>query len=159
MFSQMGRQTHSIMFIYGDFDGIIFTPLSFHTPEAGPHFYAPQTFPDNKNRRLIIGWLNSWDRQTDEKDEYAGALTIPREIKMIDGKLYIFPVEEAAGLLKDSDELVRIDKNRVKIKAENLSFPLEYKGDVKSVDILRDTKTIEVFINKGEASFTYWVDA
>jgi len=60
---------------------------------------------------------------------------------------------------KNSDELVSIDKNGAAIKAENLSFPLEYKGNIKSVDILRDTKTIEVFINKGEASFTYWFDA
>ena len=156
MFSQMGRQTHSIMFIYGDFNGKIFTPVSFHTPEAGPHFYAPQTFLDGKGRRIIIGWLNSWDRQTETGEEYTGAFTIPREIKMTDGKLYIFPVSEAANLLKNTDELVVIEKNNILIKAENVSFPLEYKGEAEKIDILRDTKTIEVFINNGESSFTYW---
>ena len=156
MFSQMGKSTHTTMFVYGDFDGKVFTPVSFHTPEAGPHFYAPQTFLDDKNRRIIIGWLNSWDMQTNTSEAYCGALSIPREIKMIDGEIYIFPVSEAAGLLTNCDELVKTEKNRVTITADALPFALEYKGDVKTVDILKDTKTIEVFINNGEASFTYW---
>jgi len=156
MFSQMGRQTHSVMFIYGDFDGKIFTPISFHTPEAGPHFYAPQTFFDDSGRRIIIGWLNSWEKQIETKEDYTGAFSIPREIKMVDGKLYTFPVSEAAHLLKNSDDLVRVEKDGLTLTAENISFTPEYKGDIERVDILRDTKTIEVFINNGEASFTYW---
>jgi beta-fructofuranosidase len=158
MFSQMGRQTHSTMFIYGDFNGKTFAPVSFHTPETGPHFYAPQTFWDG-GRRIMIAWLNSWGRKANEGAGYAGAFTIPRELKMAGGKLYAFPVGEAAALLKSEDELVTIDKNGVKVTAENISFPLQYTGKTKKIDILRDTKTIEVFINSGEASFTYWFDA
>jgi sucrose-6-phosphate hydrolase SacC (GH32 family) len=138
------------------FDGKTFTPISFHTPEAGPHFYAPQTFLDDKGRRIIIGWLNSWEKQVQTSEEYTGALSIPREIKMIDGKLCTFPVSEAVGLLNDDDKLVSIKKDSVTITAPDLSFPLEYKSDIEKVDILRDTKTIELFINDGEASFTYW---
>ncbi|MCL2813673.1 MAG: glycoside hydrolase family 32 protein [Oscillospiraceae bacterium] len=156
MFSQMGRPTHSTMFIYGDFDGKVFAPVSFHTPEAGPHFYAPQTFADDKNRRIIIGWLNSWDRQTKTSEDYTGAFTIPRELKMVDGKLYTFPVSEASDLLKNEDELVKIEKNGLTATAKTISFPLEYRGGIERVDILKDTKTIEVFVNKGETSFTCW---
>ena len=156
MFSQMGRQTHSVMFIYGDFDGKKFTPISFHTPEAGPHFYAPQTFLDEKGRRIIIGWLNSWGNQANAIEDYVGALSIPRELQMTDGKLYIFPVSETADLLKNDDELIKIEKSGVTVTADALSFPLEYRGKIERVDILRDTKTIEIFINNGEASFTYW---
>ena len=159
MFSQMGRQTHSIMFVYGDFDGEKFTPISFHTPEAGPHFYAPQTFLDGVGRRIIIGWLNSWGRVADEDAEYMGAFTIPREIKMTaDGKLCMFPVNEASNLITNNDDLVKIKENEISIVAENISFPLQYNGNIDSVDILRDTKSIEVFINNGESSFTYWCE-
>jgi len=161
MFSQMDKNTHSAIFVYGDFDGKIFTPVSVHTPEAGPHFYAPQTFFDAAGRRLIIAWLNSWSRKIDENAEYAGALSIPRKIKMIDGKLCTYPVSEAAHLLKNNDELVIIKENEITIitdKTKNVSFPLQYKGIIESVDILKDTKTVEVFINNGEASFTYWFD-
>jgi beta-fructofuranosidase len=159
VFSQMGKSTHTTMFVYGDFDGKTFTPISFHTPEAGPHFYAPQTFLDDKGRRIIIGWLNSWEKQTETKADYTGALSIPREIKMVDGKVYTFPVSEAADLLTNADELVKIEKNGVTVAAADLSFPLEYKGSIEKVDILNDAKVIEVFINNGEASFTYWYDS
>ena len=159
MFSQMGRQTHSTMFVYGDFDGKTLSPISFHAPEAGPHFYAPQTFLDGKGRRIMIGWLSSWERQADAGADYMGAFTIPRELKMADGKLYSFPVGEAGSLLKNDDELVKIEKNGVTVMASGLSFPLEHKGEAKRVDILRDAKTIEVFIDAGEESFTYWFGA
>ena len=158
MFSQMGRETNSVMFVYGDFIGGKFIPISFHTPEAGPHFYAPQTFLDAIGRRVIIGWLNSWNRPADKSIDYAGALSIPRELKMIDGKLCTFPVSEAANLLKNNDDLVEIREENISIIAENISLPLQYKGVIDCVDILRDTKTIEVFINNGETSFTYWFD-
>lgn len=157
MFSQIGRSTRSTMFVYGDFDGKNFRPISFHTPEIGPHFYAPQTFSDALGRRIVIGWLYSWQKKLDEGVEYAGALSIPREIKMRDGKISTFPVSEAANLLTTTDELVQVEDRKIIIRPAEFDSPLEYSGDINSVDILRDTKTIELFINKGEASFSYWI--
>lgn len=153
VFSQMGKKTHSTVFIYGDFDKRKFTPISFHSPEAGPHFYAPQTFLDNNNRRIIIGWLYSWDKKLDKGAHYAGALSIPREIKIVNGKICTFPVYEANHLIKKDDEFVNIKKNSLSIKGKS---KLKYKGTINDVNILRDTKTVEVFINSGEASFSYW---
>jgi len=158
MFSQMSKQTHTAMFVYGDFDGKKFTPVSYHTPEIGPHFYAPQTFSDDKGRRILISWMNSWEKSLAAAvtEDYTGAFTIPREMKMTDGKLYIYPVNEVSDLLKDTDELVKTDKESVTIITDNFPLKLVYKDDIKTVSILRDTKTIEVFINNGIASFTYW---
>ena len=155
MFSQIGKTTHSTMFVYGHFDGRRFTPISFHTPEAGPHFYAPQTFSDASGRRILIGWLYSWKKTLDEGAEYAGALSVPREITMSDGKLRAFPVREAAGLLTQEDELLQRD-SRGLLMHPSESDVLQYSGPIRSVDILRDTKTIEIFINKGEVSYSYW---
>lgn len=158
LFSQIGRKTHSTMFIYGDFDGTKFTPISFHTPEVGPSFYAPQTFLDNQNRRIIIGWLYHWHQELDEGEDSAGALTIPCEIKMIDGKLCIYPVQEARHLLKETDEIVVRSEKGMEIITQNnaFPFPLQYEGNINHISILKDTKTIEVFINDGEAVYTYW---
>lgn len=89
--------------------------------------------------------------------EYAGALSIPREIKIRDGKISTFPVREAANLLTTTDELVQVEDRKIIIRPAEFDSPLEYSGDINSVDILRDTKTIELFINKGEASFSYWI--
>lgn len=155
-FSQMGRSTHSTMFVYGDFDGKTFTPISYHTPEAGPQFYAPQTFLDDKGRRIIIGWIPNWGKEIEDL-EYACALSIPREIKVVNGKILNFPVSEAYHLLSDTDELVDITDTCVTIKTKETEPVLKYECDcISDVKILRDTKVIEVFINQGEASFTYW---
>lgn len=156
MFSQIERDTRSTMFVYGDFDGEKFIPVSYHTPQIGPHYYAPQTFLDDQGRRIIIGWLFNKDEKLNGGAEYAGALTMPCTLQMKDGKLLMFPVRESFELLNDSDELVSVQQNRVEIKADNVKFPVVFEGEIKEVKILRDTKTIEVFVNGGEAAFTYW---
>ncbi len=156
MFSQMNRNTHATMFVTGNFDGKKFTPEARFTPEAGPHFYAPKTLEDDKGRRILIGWLYAWGKKLDEGADYAGALSIPRELRLENGKLINFPMAEARHLLNNSDELVSVSSNGLRIKAGNVDFPLEYNGRVDRLDVLRDTKTIEVFINGGEDSFTYW---
>jgi len=156
MFSQMGRSTHTTAFVYGDFDGERFTPVSVQTPESGPHFYAPQTFAGPDGRRIMIGWLNSWGKTAGAGADYIGALSIPREITMKDGKIRTFPVREAESLLEETDELVRAGKDSVTVLTDEPGLVLRYDGPVNGVSVLRDTKTIEVFVNGGEASFSYW---
>jgi len=158
MFSQVGLDSHSTKFICGDFDGDKFTPLSgVQTPEIGPHFYAPQTFEAPDGRRIIIGWTHNWWNGPDDETNFCGALTIPREIIVKDGKIYTLPIAEAANLLTDSDELVEVGDKSVRIVTNEGERELKYECDrVEDVKILRDTKTIEVFINGGEASFLYW---
>ncbi|MCL2508362.1 MAG: glycoside hydrolase family 32 protein [Oscillospiraceae bacterium] len=158
MFSQMGKESYSTVFVVGDFNGKKLTPLSINSPEAGPHFYAPQTFLDPSGRRIVVGWLYSWGKEPDEDAEYNGALTVPRELKIVDGKIVTFPVSEAAHLILPSDTDVSVTAESVVINAKSVSFPVRYDGPVASVDILRDGETVEVFINGGEASITCWTD-
>ena len=156
LLSKQGAIEYSSLAIYGDFDGKTFTPISIHCFEAGPDFYAPQTFEDDKGRRIMIGWLYNWEKKTPDGVDYVGALTIPREIKMNDGKLINFPVEEAWHLLTDSDEHVRVRGNEVEMfDGERVVMTLR-PDEVRDVRILRDTKTIEVFINGGELSASFW---
>ncbi len=156
MFSQMGLKTHSTVMLTGDFDGSKFTPLTVHRPEAGPEFYAPQTFLDGKGRHIMIGWLYHWGKKLDKGADYAGALSIPREVKMTDGKLTVFPVEEAQFLLTDSDPFVTVEKNKITVASDGETLFEEQVEDIKDIKFLRDTKTIEGFINGGEASFSVW---
>jgi len=160
MFSQMNRPLRSTMFIYGDFDGRKFTPKMEQTPVIGPHFYAPQSFLDDKGRRVVIGWLYSWTKPLDEGADYAGALSVALELQWADGHFTLFPVEEARHLLRtlfqsDEDPLVRAGAGFFEI-ASDFEQPLRWEGNARRVDVLRDTKTIEVFINGGEAIFSYW---
>ena len=157
MFSQMNWPSNlrSTMFIYGDFDGETFTPKSEHSPVIGPHYYAPQSFLDEKGRRVVIGWLYSWTKPLDEGADTAGALTIPMELQYADGRFTLFPVKRAQKLLRQEDPLVTAGPDFVEI-ASDYERPLRWEGDVRRVDILRDAKTIEVFINGGETVFSYW---
>ncbi|MCI8502165.1 MAG: glycoside hydrolase family 32 protein [Oscillospiraceae bacterium] len=155
MFSQMDRPTHSSMFLTGAFDGERFTVGQAQTPEAGPQFYAPQSFEAPDGRRIVIGWLYDWKKELDQGADYAGALTLPREFSIAeDGTIRLSPVREAAPLLTERDELVTLSEREVLIAGA--SFPVTLPKPLTEVKILKDTKTVEVFLNGGEASYTLW---
>ncbi len=149
MFSMMNRDLYSTNFIIGSFDGKNFKEKRRVQNEAGPEFYAPQTFFDG-SRRIIIGWMYSRKKAPDKYTNYAGALSIPRELKIIDGKLINFPVLECNSLLKKDCKGVKIKDNT--LYAFKRKFVL--KENPKDIAILEDTKTCEIFINNGEESFT-----
>lgn len=157
MFSKMIPDINKTQFVIGDFDGKSFYPKSFQSPENGPQFYAPQTFQDDTGRRILIGWFYNWEKKPERGLTFAGALTIPREVKIVDEKIHLFPVEEAYSLLSCEDKLVKIYKDKVVMFGSKKPRKLCYKGIVESVHILRDEKALEVFINQGEASYSYWI--
>lgn len=155
MFSVMNVETRSTVFIWGDFDGQNFVPLKTFQPEVGPQFYAPQTF-EHLGQRIMIGWLYDWNKQLDQGAQYAGALTIPRVLHFNKaGELCNFPVTTANQLLIDTDEHVRLTPEGLAVSFGDKQY--DYVGEVKDVHILRDTKTLEVFVNGGECSFTLWI--
>ena len=154
MFSQMTGQGIGTMIWSGKMEGDMFKPEKLSQPIKGPDFYAPQSFLDSKGRRIIIGWLYNWKRQPPPGLEYAGALTIPLEVTPCGDTIKVFPVEEARQYLTKGSKYVDIEANKVTIKAPT---PIVYEGKVESVDILEDTKTVEVFINGGEVYYSTWI--
>ncbi|CYV19812.1 beta-fructofuranosidase [Streptococcus suis] len=67
--------------------------------DDGFDFYAPQTFLDPKGRRLMWAWMSRMNSKEEEacptrKFGYLHCLTMPRELKVIDGKLYQLPLQE-----------------------------------------------------------------
>lgn len=156
MYSKLSLRSRATKLIYGDFDGMRFSPRIDASPEYGPHFYAPQTFEDDKGRRILIAWLGAWGRPVNPEVDYTGAFTIPRELTLRDGNIYLFPVAEARDLLTDHDSLVEIWENLVTVNPgadDSVTVPCD---DLTEIKILRDTKTIEVFLNGGEKSCTIW---
>ena len=151
MFSVMKKQLYSTVFVVGSFDGENFVEKYRVSPEAGPHFYAPQTFFDG-SRRIMIGWMYSWTKAPDKNADYAGALSAPRELKIVDGKLLSYPVKELSPFLKAQCDGVRTDGKT--LFAFGRKFGL--KREAEEVAILEDTKTVEIFINGGEQIFTLW---
>lgn len=83
---------HSCRYEIGDIDlkTAKFNSKNVGIVDYGFDFYAPQSF---SNKNIIIGWLNMWDRSNpSEKYGFAGTLTIPRKIEVVDNILLQKPV-------------------------------------------------------------------
>jgi len=117
----------------GKFDFNDFYPVDY-----GFNFYAPQTTIDSKGRRIIIGWMTMWEKEYPTHSNghnWAGAMTIPREIILKDNKLYFKPVDEIEKYR--SNEIVL---NNIKLNGE------------KTFDIYGDSYELQVVYDAEEAS-------
>lgn len=63
--------------------------------DYGLDFYAPQTLKAKDGRRILIGWMQTWDNyMTPDCFTWSGMMTIPRELTLRDGRIYQNPVRE-----------------------------------------------------------------
>lgn len=75
--------------------------------DSGPDFYAPQTMEAPDGRRILVAWMQNWDRSmpTQELGQgWAGSMTIPRELALRDGALFQWPVRELESLRRNRRE-------------------------------------------------------
>ncbi len=88
-----------------DYETAQFLHGPFTELDRGFEFYAPQTMLDAKGRRILIAWMGVPGQDEDKHPTIAHrwihALTLPRELKLKNGKLYQTPVEELQMLRKD----------------------------------------------------------
>ena len=157
MFSKINEIERASIFVVGDFVDGKLVNYTISRPEWGPDFYAPQTFPDG-DRRIMIGWMYHWGKAAPEGCPFAGALSIPRELNLVGDRVQNFPVEEAAGLLCKESPYVRQEGETLILSDWNGNIVRREIPGLKTVDILEDTKSVEVFVNGGEMSFTWWLE-
>lgn len=63
--------------------------------DYGLDFYAPQTLETPDGRRVMIGWMQSWDNYiTPEWFQWSGIMSIPRVLTLKNNRLYQYPVSE-----------------------------------------------------------------
>lgn len=63
--------------------------------DYGLDFYAPQTTKLPDGRRILIAWMKSWDACViPDGQKWQGMMTLPRELRYMNGRLYQNPVEE-----------------------------------------------------------------
>lgn len=77
--------------------------------DKGFDFYAPQSYEDDKGRRILIGWMGIGDLPYHNPTVAKGwqhTLTLPRELTNQEGKLYQYPIKEINKLKKDHQELI-----------------------------------------------------
>lgn len=118
---------------------------NFREWDMGFDFYAPQTFLDQKGRRILIGWMGMPDADGEYQnctleEGWQHCLTVPRELKYQNGKIYQYPVEELMNLRRWEKKLSQEDREVETEGAFDLELQLE-KGPVKVV--LTDVFTLE----------------
>jgi len=138
----MGVHERTVVYMVGDLN---YKTGKFNYTVTGEidwgfDFYAPQSFLDNKGRRILIGWANAWDWMPWWKDwgptfkeGWCGSFALPREVRMCeDHTLQFIPVEELKSLRKHEMEVID-----VKAGETLYEIPLS-NGNVYEMELLID---------------------
>lgn len=108
---------------------------NFREWDYGFDFYAPQTFQDEKGRRILVGWMGMPDSQEEYTNPLEGgwqhALTVPREIILQEGKVLQYPMVELEDLRGEQYQLNRGQE----LSLENPCFDLLLERQEKEEDL------------------------
>lgn len=125
----------SVSYWTGTYADRLFIPQRHGVVDAGKCFYAPQSFADASGRRVMIGWLR--ERREDEAlvaAGWAGAMTLPRTVTMLDdGALAFAPVREV--------ELLRGEHRRFDLRTGSLDLD-GIPGDTCEILVRTDTAPV-----------------
>lgn len=121
-----------------DFEGKEYGLGKFVELDRGFDIYAPQTFTDEKGRKILIGWMGIPDADytntpTVEKG-WQHALTMPRELKVNENRIVQVPLEEFKKLRvienkKEIEEVENLELNFIFNSCKNLEITL--RKDIK----------------------------
>lgn len=103
------KNVFSVVYMVGeriDFENKVFLNQGYRELDKGFDFYAPQTYLDDQQRRILIGWLgNSKSEYPTDKNRWAHMLTLPRVLTIEGDYLIQSPLQELEALRKDSVEV------------------------------------------------------
>jgi beta-fructofuranosidase len=146
------KSNHYFSLMYGDFEGGKFTVKYSAEVDKGPDQYAGQVFRDRKGRNILISWVPGWKYMgIAERD--VGCMSVPRELKLNNGRVCAYPIEELRHLLTDEDPSVKRTESGFVIERSGRE-PVVYNGEITDLKILRDGYLVEVFVNGGEEVYT-----
>ena len=108
--------------------------------DRGFDFYAPQTFQDNKGRRIMIAWMGLTDiidySNPTIENSWQHALTIPRELSIENEKLIQRPIAEMEKLRKNHiGSKMNINGKKVFTELKGEVFELKLDVDQLSGDL------------------------
>lgn len=85
------------MYLLGEYrkEAALFRREKVAAIDYGLDFYAPQTLETQDGRRVMIGWMQSWDNHiTPAEFAWSGIMSIPRELQIRNQRLIQNPVRE-----------------------------------------------------------------
>ncbi len=167
-----GIKPQGKMFLNKYVSGAFIGKLDFNTgkfKQKGPFalldygfdFYAPQTVKTPDGRIVIIGWLGMPDSVLHEASEnWSGLMTLPRELKIVDNKLVVQPLEELKQLrgehIAHSEVKINGHKEFSNIKGD--AYEIETTVDLTNATSfsikLRESKIQETVLTYDKATQT-----
>lgn len=87
-----------VVWLTGDLVGGRFVPQRYGRLDVGDRFYAPQSYTVGDGRRILFGWLRTQDDPASARSPSVGAMSLPREVFVADGRLRQRPAAEVARL-------------------------------------------------------------
>lgn len=134
------QNVHSSVFMCGkmDFKKGEFSIDNFDDIDSGTDFYAPQTLQMPDGRRVMIAWMNNWDKDYPSScDGWVGSMIFPRELTVKNGRLYQAPAREI--------EKYRSNRKTIKTKISNEVEIKELEGNVSDIELTADVSQCEKF--------------
>lgn len=135
-------------YMTGSFDeekGTFLSSSDFIELDGGFEFYAPQTFVDEKKRRILFGWMGVMPDKDEESlaelsKDWLHMLTIPREVLWKQQQLYQRPVQELEALRGQKVTLDVSLQHTLDLEQFENEFILTFKKERAdfSIDILQD---------------------
>lgn len=79
--------------------------------DYGIDYYAMQTTETTDGRRVMIGWMQNWDTCNTHapEEKWQGQMALPREISVINGRLYQRPVKELESYRENKVEYTAVE--------------------------------------------------
>ena len=141
MFTAMGIKPQEKKYLNQQTTGWLIGKIDYDTgkfKQKGPFgifdygfdFYAPKIIKTKEGRYIMLAQLKSQNiPTTNTKENISGIISLPREIKIINGKIYTPPIAELTSLRKDSyiikNQLIENEKDFFNIKGDNYELELE----------------------------------
>ena len=134
------KNVFSVVYMVGepiDFESKVFKNQGYRELDKGFDFYAPQTYLDNQQRRILIGWLgNSKSDYPTDKNGWAHMLTLPRELTIDGDYLIQNPLKELEALRQSSIDV----EDSEPLELTSRAFELELSVDESFVLTLANQK-------------------
>lgn len=118
-----------------------FVPEYDQSLDYGIDFYAPESVRTPDGRHIMIGWMQNWETIGEHPEDapFFAQMSLPRELRIIDGRIYQNPVRELNLYRRDKVEHlgVKIENETISfadVKGRKIDMELEVWGDGKSYD-------------------------
>ncbi|MDI3311164.1 MAG: glycoside hydrolase family 32 protein [Thermoanaerobacterium sp.] len=125
------KNIHASIYFIGELnaDEGKFAYTDYYLVDYGFDFYAPQTTVDKHGRVIMVAWMNMWDTDMVTNSlghNWAGAMSLPREVVKIGEKIYFKPISEIAKYRKNEYSLQGIELNgEVNLETNGICYEID----------------------------------